>query len=96
MIDFTNALELAKKIYSEKNITDILEAYDADGVWIIFGGKKGLTQIGGSGIAIDKTTGAVEDFILPSAKNFDLLNKAKEIDLSEQQNGMSPKVKCLP
>lgn len=81
MIDFSNALEIAKTYYLKNNVTDILEAYDADGVWIIFGGKKGCPEIGSSGISIDKTTGDMKDFILPSAENFDLLNKAKEITL---------------
>ena len=36
MIDFSNALEIAKTYYLKNNVTDILEAYDADGVWIIF------------------------------------------------------------
>ena len=66
MINFSEALKYAKDYYAKKNLTNIIEAYDSENCWIIFGGKKGLTLIGSAGISIDKETGAINDFILPS------------------------------
>lgn len=81
MIDFPKALQLAMAHYEKEGLPDILRAYDAQDVWVIFGGKKGTPQYGGSGVSIDKATGVVKRFLLPSRENFALLDKAIELKL---------------
>lgn len=81
IMDFKKALELAREYYLQEGIEELLEAYDAGDTWIFFGGIKGKPEIGSYGISIKKETGTVSDFILPSRKNFEILDNAKEVNI---------------
>ena len=80
-MEFNKALELAKKYYLQEGIKELLKAYDVGDAWIFFGGTKGKCEIGSYGISINKKTEAVSDFILPSRKNFEILDNAKEVSI---------------
>ena len=80
MINFSYALEIAEKHFKERDIPDILEAYETDDSFIFFGGQKEKIELPGSGIIIDKTIGEVHDFILNSRNNYGILEQAKEIE----------------
>ena len=81
MIDFHSAVDLAKKYYVEKGLDELTKVYDADKTWIVFAGKKNQTKFGNSGISIDKESGEINRFILPSRANFKKKKKATLIDL---------------
>lgn len=77
MIDLARAIDIAKE-YLE--CTEIEIVLDAPGYWIIYK-KTDEIEIGGYGALIKKDTGAVKPFILPSEENFEILDKAVEINL---------------
>ena len=81
MIDFHSAVDLARKYYAEKGLDELTKVYDADKTWVVFAGKKDQPKFGNSGIAIDKESGEINRFILPSRANFEILKKATLIDL---------------
>lgn len=80
MIDFHGAIELAKKYYAEKDLDELTKVYDAEKIWVVFAGKKDQPKFGSSGIAIDKGTGEINSFILPSRENFEILKSAVLIE----------------
>ena len=82
MIDLHNALDIAKKYYFEKGIEELTKVYESDKIWVVYAGKKDQTKFGNAGISIDKETGAISSFILPSRTNFEILRNAKLIDIS--------------
>ena len=77
MIDFKNAIEIAQKYYQEKGQLYLTKIYESDEIWIVYAGKKDQLKFGNAGIAIDKETGKISSFILPSRTNFEILKKAK-------------------
>lgn len=81
MIDFHGALELARKYYAEKGLDELTKVYDADKIWVVYAGKKDQPKFGNSGIAIDKESGEISRFILPSRVNFEILKNATLIDI---------------
>ena len=80
MVDFQNAIGIAKKYYAEKGLEELTKVYDADKVWIVYAGQTDQPKFGNSGIAIDKQTGEISRFILPSRTNFEILKNATLID----------------
>ncbi len=76
MIDFQNAIDIARKYYSEKGLEELTKVYDADKIWVVYAGKKDQPKFGNAGIAIDKETGEISRFVLPSRTNFEILKKA--------------------
>jgi hypothetical protein len=79
-MEYIEALKVAKAYYSQKGAQEITKALETSHSWIFFGGAKGKVKIGGSGIIINKETGVIEQFILPSRENFELLKEAIPIE----------------
>lgn len=85
MIEYVKACKIALDYFkSNCNKDTLAKALDAETVWIFYGGKADAVEVGGYGITVDKTSGAVEKFILPSPKNFAILKKAKAIELPDK------------
>ena len=80
MLKFSDAFDIAVEHFKKIGVPDILEAYETDDAYIVFGGLKSKIELPGSGIIIDKTLGEVHDFILNSKENYGILNRAKEIE----------------
>ena len=83
MIDYLQALDIAKEHFNSKNQQTITKFYETDNMWIVYGGRKGQTKIGNAAITISKDTGNIGSFILPSKENFEILRNAKLIDIKE-------------
>lgn len=81
MIDFHIAVEIARKYYAEKGQQELTKVYDTKKIWIVYAGKKDQPKFGNAGIAIDKETGEISRFILPSRTNFEILKNATLIDI---------------
>lgn len=81
MIDFEKAIEIAKEYYQKKELFHLTKIYEADNIWVVYAGKKDQPRYGNAGIAIDKETGEISSFILPSRTNFEILKKAKLTEL---------------
>lgn len=77
MIDFNKAIEIASSYFTSKGGSELTKVYEAESAWIIFAGKKDQVKYGNMGISIDKITGEIGKFILPSRSNFEILKKAK-------------------
>lgn len=82
MIDFKKAIEIAQKYYQEKGQLNLTKIYEAENIWIVYAGKREQPKFGNAGIAIDKKTGAISSFILPSRTNFEILKNAKVTELN--------------
>lgn len=82
MIDFKNAIEIAQKYYQEKGQLNLTKIYESENIWVVYAGKKEQPKFGNAGIAIDKETGEISSFILPSRTNFEILKKAKVTELN--------------
>ena len=75
MIRLEDAIVNAKDFLKCSEIGKILEA---PGCWIIYK-RTDEVEVGGYGAIISKDTGETMPFILPDEKNFDLLDKSKEV-----------------
>lgn len=73
--------------YRSEGINGIAKALDGKNVWIFYPGKADEITIGGIGICMDKTTGEISDFILPSLENFAILETAVPLDVPNQFKG---------
>lgn len=78
---FAEAKTKALAFYEEMGITGLASALDAEDSWIFYGGKKGETIYGMPGARVFKESGEVVEFILPDKDNFDVLDRAAEIEL---------------
>ena len=65
----------------EKVIRQILETST---LWIVLPGIYGQIKYGGSTITVDKESGQIRSFRLPSKEGFALLKSAKEIPVPEE------------
>lgn len=81
MITLEKAIEIAKEYYINRGSPDITYVAEAEGVWIVNGGIKGVRRVGSFGITINKDNGEIRNLILPSKEGFALLDSAKKIDL---------------
>lgn len=83
MLTLNEACIIAKNIFKEEcNREDISQILECDNCWIIScGDPDEQAEIDPFGIVIEKNTGNVSDFILPSPEGFGLLKKAKEIKI---------------
>ena len=82
MIDFKKAIEIAQKYYQEKGQLELTKIYESKNIWVVYAGKKEQPRFGNAGIAIDKETGEMSSFILPSRTNFEILKNAKMTELN--------------
>lgn len=84
MIELIDAMNIAKKHYFEKGQQTITKIYETNNMWIVYGGKNGQPKIGNSAITINKETGSIGRFILPSKENFEILKNATLIEYKEE------------
>ena len=75
------AYEKALTYFRSRNRDCIASVLDAGTHWIFYPGRPGQVEIGLEGIKIDKTSGIVEDFILPDDENFELLDRSVKVEL---------------
>lgn len=83
MIEYKDALKIAKDYYYAKGQQELTKMYETDEMWIVYGGKKGQIKIGGAAITINKKNGQIENFILPSKENFAIIKAAKLVEIVE-------------
>lgn len=76
MIDFDEAIEIAKSHYSEKGNFKLTKIYEAEHIWIVYAIANDQIKYGNVGISIDKKSGELKSFILPSKANFEILKSA--------------------
>ena len=84
MIGLCDARKIAGIYYQNKGNQEIVKVYETKTAWIVFGGRKGMQKIGGAAINIDKASGDVSTFVLPSKENFEILKNAKLINIEEE------------
>lgn len=82
MIDFNKAIEIAKAYYHEKGQFELTKIYEAEHIWVVYAGKKDQPKFVSAGISIDKESGEIKSFILPSRTNFEILKNAKLTELN--------------
>lgn len=76
------AMEIAR-VYHERNGLKMTKVYDAGSMIIAYGRKDGKIRFGGGAITVSKDTGEIGRFILPSDKNFAILEQAVLIKAEE-------------
>lgn len=79
MITLEKAIELAETHYKEMGNLEISQIYSTQEVWVMFASLNGRRVFGNTGISIDKNTGDLQPFDLPSKENFELLDHAQVI-----------------
>ena len=82
MIDFKEAIEIAQKYFQEKGQSNLTKIYESENIWVVYAGRKEQPKFGNAGIAIDKETGEISSFILPSRTHFEILKNAKLTELN--------------
>ena len=80
MIMKEEAIKKANEFFQKKNGTNITRLLDAQTHSLCYGGPEGRI-VGKMGIKIDKEEGIVEKFILPNEENFELLDKAVNVEI---------------
>ncbi len=75
MVKIEEALVKAKEFLKCSEIGKVLESPE---YWIMYK-KTDEVEVGGYGALVSRDTGEIKPFILPDEKNFDLLDKSKEI-----------------
>lgn len=65
----------------EKGIRQILEAPTA---WIVLPGPYGKVRYGSFSIVVEKETGEIRPFVMPSQEGFALLKVAQEVPVPEE------------
>ena len=79
---FAEALATADKFFKEiDNDMKVIEALDSGEKWLFIGGHQEVLQMGSRKVWIDKTSGVMSEFVLPSEEGFALLKNATEIEL---------------
>lgn len=89
MMTYNEGCAIAFGYFQAKDkVAGLATALEADKVWIFYGGSaEAANEIGAQGITVDKATGVVADFILPSKENFVLLDMAEKVDIPEIYRG---------
>ena len=83
MISFNNACKKAVKYFFEKyGEIELAKALETKEAWIFYSGKENKNKVGNMGILLFKENGNIEDFILPSKRNFKLLKEAIPIEIN--------------
>lgn len=86
MTKFETALKAANDYLLEEEGLPATKALDAPTHWIFYAVPEGGFSVGNAGVKVDKQTGKLEDFILPDDENFELLDRAQEIELPQQHS----------
>ena len=83
MIKYEDACELAYDYFNMKSKENIItSAHEHKSYWIFFGGVPDKIEYGSSGIKINKSTGAVEWFMLP--QELDVFLEAEDIPVPDK------------
>lgn len=81
MIDIIKACKLALEYYKENtDKTALSKVYDHKDMWIIYA-RSDKIEYGGYGISINKNTGEIRMFTLPSQENFAILKDSVLVDI---------------
>lgn len=81
MIGYEDALRIAKDHFEAKGGLTLTKAFDAGEIWVFNARKDGVISYGGGSISVAKQTGEVAPFLVQAGNNFELINKAHEIEL---------------
>ena len=81
MTNFESAVRAANEYLLEAEGLPVGRALDAQTHWIFYGVPEGGYAVGNAGVKVDKKSGELEDFILPDDENFELLDKAQEVEI---------------
>lgn len=81
MIGYEDALKIAKSHFEARGGLTLTKVFDAGEVWVFNARKDGAISYGGGSISVDKQTGEVAPFPVQVGNNFELINKAREIEL---------------
>lgn len=84
MMEIKDVIDLAKAYYWERGEQELLQLSETENMWVAFGGKKGELKVGGSGITINKNTGEIKRFHLPSKENFEMLKNSKKVKIGDE------------
>lgn len=89
MIAYNEACAIAFGYFQAKDkVVGLATAMEVDRAWIFYGGSaETANEIGIQGILVDKATGVVSDFILPSEENFALLDASQKVDVPKTYRG---------
>jgi hypothetical protein len=68
-LDLIKHMRLQQSILMPQNGSNVTKALETDEVWIFYGGIENQAEIGGVGIKVDKESGEIDKFILPSPTN---------------------------
>ena len=78
---FEDAVKAANEYLLNEDGLPVSKAYDAQTHWIFYAVSEEGFSIGNAGVKVEKKTGNLADFILPDDENFELLDRANEIEL---------------
>ena len=81
MIGYEDALRIARSHFEAAGGLTLAKAFDAGEIWVFNGRKDGAISYGGGTISVDKQTGEVAPFRVQVGNNFELIKKAREIEL---------------
>lgn len=85
MISFNEACKIAFEHFIKRdNEIGLSKALETKNAWIFYAGKEGINKVGNTGLLVYKHDGIKEDFVLPSKKNFLLLQEAIPIKIDEE------------
>lgn len=83
MIDYKSAIEIAKNYYQQYGNMTLTKIFDSKDMWIIYAKQSKQPIFNSVAVSINKSSGEVSSFVLPSRKNFEILKSAKEIEYKE-------------
>lgn len=76
MIDFDSAIKIAQDYFEKRGSHHLTKIYEAEKIWVVYAGTGNQLKYGNAGISIDKVSGEIQKFILPSRSNYELLQKS--------------------
>lgn len=82
MIDCKTAIKIVKEYFNQREDIIITRVYDAGNIWVVFTstlGKEKIPRFDSIRLSVDKMSGKIDNFYLPSRKNFDFLKSAKKV-----------------
>lgn len=84
MIERQEAIEIARKYFREfDDSLTVAGAFENDSMWIFF--AENLKQVAyvTHGISVDKQTGKISNFYMPSRESFQILESSKRVELRD-------------
>ena len=85
IMELLDAVELANNYFqsTRDEMVNKERILDAGTHWIFYPGQDDIIEFGLEVIKIEKTTGVIENFVLPDEENFVLLDQSTKIRLGE-------------